>query len=213
MARNTMIASRDEAVANIPRYRDALKDDRHGAALRKSMPMVHVWYAVRPPGKEWLFAPSKFIGYPGNTAEAYFRDRNARRGRDTERILRRWFHVVRPGTRLAGDLEGALRDFLRGYGHSAPRKDARICVPAEVLDDAGEAPEASDRIAVDPAVCGGRPHVRGTRVRVSDVLRLMASGAATKEILADYPYLKDADLRAALAFGAAAVDHRIVPAG
>ena len=213
MAGNTLIASRDEAVANIPRYRDALKDHRHGAALRKLMPMVHAWYAARPPGEQWLFAPSKFIGYAGNTAEGYFRDRSARRGRDTERVLRRWFHVVRPGSRLGDAVEGALRDFLRSHGHSGPRKGARICVPAEVLDDVAEAPEVSDRIAVDPAICGGRPHIRGTRVRVSDVLRLMASGAAARQILADYPYLKDVDVRAALACGAAAVDHRVVMAG
>ncbi|MDE0172066.1 MAG: DUF433 domain-containing protein [Defluviicoccus sp.] len=213
MSGNTLIFNRDEALANIPRYRDALKDVRHGAALRKLMPMAHAWYAAKPRGEQWLFAPSKFIGYAGNTAEAYFRDRSARRGRDTERILRQWFHVVRPGSRLGDAVEGALRDFFRSYGHPGPRKGARICVPAEVLDDVAKAPEASDRIAVDPAICGGRPHIRGTRVRVSDILRLMASGAATRQILADYPYLKDADVRAALACAAAAVDHRVVTAG
>lgn len=67
------------------------------------------------------------------------------------------------------------------------------------------------RIGIDPAICGGRPHIRQTRVRVSDILRLMASGVSTAEILADYPYLSEADVRAALAYGAAATDHRIVP--
>ena len=64
--------------------------------------------------------------------------------------------------------------------------------------------------AVDPAICAGRPHVRGTRVRVSDILQLLASGVSPAEILDDYPYLEDADLSAALAYGATAIDHRIV---
>ena len=66
------------------------------------------------------------------------------------------------------------------------------------------------RIRVDPAICGGRPHIRGTRVRVSDILDLLANGVPQSEILADYPYLNEADLRAALAFGAAASAHRII---
>ncbi len=70
-----------------------------------------------------------------------------------------------------------------------------------------------DRIHVDAGICGGRPHIRGTRVRVSDILDMLASGVREPDILADYPYLSEADLRAALAFGAAASAHRIVFAG
>ena len=64
------------------------------------------------------------------------------------------------------------------------------------------------RIRVDAAICGGRPHIGGTRVRVSDILDLLASEVPQSEILADYPYLNEADLRAALAFGAAAWSRR-----
>ncbi len=71
-------------------------------------------------------------------------------------------------------------------------------------------PNVHDRVHFDPAICGGRPHIRGTRVRVSDILDLLASGAESAEILANYPYLGEADLRAALAFGAAASKHRVV---
>ena len=59
-------------------------------------------------------------------------------------------------------------------------------------------------------ICGGRPHIRGTRVRVSDLLDMLADGVSPSEILADYPYLREADLKAALAYGAAASAHRIV---
>ena len=71
-------------------------------------------------------------------------------------------------------------------------------------------PEVRARIHIDAAICGGRPHVRGTRVRVADILEMLAAGVPQEEILADYPYLSEADLRAALAFGAAASAHRII---
>ena len=55
---------------------------------------------------------------------------------------------------------------------------------------------AIDRITVDPTVCGGRPCIRGIRIRVKDVLDLLAAGATHDEILSDYPYLEPDDIRA-----------------
>jgi uncharacterized protein (DUF433 family) len=66
------------------------------------------------------------------------------------------------------------------------------------------------RIAVDPAVCGGRPVIAGTRVRVTDVLEMLAGGAGVAEIAADFPYLSEDDVRAALAYAAAQAGHPIV---
>lgn len=68
------------------------------------------------------------------------------------------------------------------------------------------------RIAFDPAICGGRPTVAGTRVRVSDVLEMLAGGANEAEILKDFPYLSIEDIRACLAYAAGAADHPIVSA-
>lgn len=62
------------------------------------------------------------------------------------------------------------------------------------------------RIAVDPAVCGGRPVIAGTRVRVTDVLEMLAGGASPAEIAADFPYLTENDVRAALAYAARNAD-------
>jgi uncharacterized protein (DUF433 family) len=59
------------------------------------------------------------------------------------------------------------------------------------------------RIDVDPAVCGGRPVIAGTRVRVTDILDMLAGGASAAEIAADFPYLSEDDVRAALAYAAA----------
>jgi uncharacterized protein (DUF433 family) len=60
-----------------------------------------------------------------------------------------------------------------------------------------------ERITIDPAVSGGRPCVRGMRIRVSDVLDLLASGATSDEVLRDYPYLEAADLQAVLKYAGA----------
>lgn len=66
------------------------------------------------------------------------------------------------------------------------------------------------RIAIDPAICGGKPVIAGTRVRVSDILDMLAAGASSEEIVADYPYLAAADVQAALAYGAAMTAHPVV---
>lgn len=66
------------------------------------------------------------------------------------------------------------------------------------------------RITVDPKVCGGRPCIRGLRVRVSDVLELLASGASREEILEDYPYLEAEDIQASLEFAARQLDHPVL---
>lgn len=67
-----------------------------------------------------------------------------------------------------------------------------------------------ERITIDPEVVHGRPAVRGTRMRVADVLSLLASGAGEEEILTDYPYLVTDDIRACLAYAAAQADHAVV---
>ncbi len=68
------------------------------------------------------------------------------------------------------------------------------------------------RITVDPDQCGGRPCVRSLRVRVNDILDLLASGASRKEILEDFPYLEDADITAALEYAARQSDHPVLTA-
>jgi uncharacterized protein (DUF433 family) len=59
-----------------------------------------------------------------------------------------------------------------------------------------------ERIAIDPAVCGGKPCIRGTRIRVSLILDMLADGVTEQELLADYPYLTRDDVLAAIAYGA-----------
>lgn len=67
-----------------------------------------------------------------------------------------------------------------------------------------------ERITVNPDQCGGRPCIRGMRIRVKDVLELLAAGASREEILEDYPYLEPEDITAALEFAARQLDHPIL---
>lgn len=62
--------------------------------------------------------------------------------------------------------------------------------------------EALERITIDPAVCGGKPCIRGYRIWVSLVLGMLAEGLTVAEILEDYPDLEEADIRACIAYGA-----------
>ena len=66
------------------------------------------------------------------------------------------------------------------------------------------------RIALEPGKCGGRPCIRGLRIRVKDILALLAAGADTDEILEDYPDLEADDIRAALLYAATLTDHTIL---
>lgn len=70
--------------------------------------------------------------------------------------------------------------------------------------------EISPRITVNLAQCGGRPCVRGMRIRVSDVLDLMASGLSHTQILEEMPDLEEADLLACIHFAARRVNHPVL---
>jgi uncharacterized protein (DUF433 family) len=61
---------------------------------------------------------------------------------------------------------------------------------------------AIDRITVSPDICGRRPCIRGLRIRVKDVLDLLAAGATRGEILTDCPYLEPEDIDAVLELAA-----------
>ena len=60
-----------------------------------------------------------------------------------------------------------------------------------------------NRITTNPNQCGGRPCIRGMRIRVKDVLDMLAEGATAEEILADFPDLETEDVQACVVFGRA----------
>lgn len=70
----------------------------------------------------------------------------------------------------------------------------------------------SERITVDPEQCGGRPCIRGMRIRVTDVLDLLANGLTPEQVLEDLPDLELEDVLACLRFASRRLDHPMVAA-
>jgi uncharacterized protein (DUF433 family) len=67
-----------------------------------------------------------------------------------------------------------------------------------------------ERITLEPDKCGGRPCIRGLRIRVTDILGMLAEGVSHDEILRDFPYLEADDIKAALAYAARQTDDSVL---
>lgn len=72
--------------------------------------------------------------------------------------------------------------------------------------------EVADRITVNPQQCGGRPCVRGMRIRVIDVLDLLASGLTPEQVLEELPDLEAADIIACLRYASRSLNHPVLAA-
>jgi uncharacterized protein (DUF433 family) len=72
--------------------------------------------------------------------------------------------------------------------------------------------ELVERITVNPAQCGGRPCIRGMRIRVSDVLDLLAAGLSQHQVLEELPDLEAEDISACLKFASSRLNHPILAA-
>lgn len=71
-------------------------------------------------------------------------------------------------------------------------------------------PGQLERITIEEGKCGGRPCIRGLRIRVTDILDLLGAGASYDEILDDYPYLEREDILASIEYAARQTDHPVV---
>ena len=67
-----------------------------------------------------------------------------------------------------------------------------------------------DRITINPAVMNGQPCIRGMRMRVVDILQMLAGGMTTEEILADFDFLEADDVRASILYAANLLDRHII---
>jgi uncharacterized protein (DUF433 family) len=70
--------------------------------------------------------------------------------------------------------------------------------------------ELLQRITIEPDKCGGKPCIRGHRMRVVDILQLLSAGASFEEILADYSFLVREDILAAIEYAALQTDHIVL---
>jgi uncharacterized protein (DUF433 family) len=207
------VTSAEEVIENIRNYQKAVQD----AKFQSRVARVWSWYAFKDgQSHSWKFAPSKFIGYrdakPGRYLAESGKDGEFD-GRATERVLSEWFTAPEPGSKLERELIEALRTFLAGFA-KAPGARARISVlKTDVAAPSRSSVNVSgllNRISSDPTICGGRPCIKGTRMRVTDVVEAIAHGASQQELLADFDYLTEEDIAAALLYAARATEHRIV---
>ena len=121
---NRLVNELVQVIENIRRYQTELDKGSDSAdRLIELMTSAPQWYALESNG-QWLFAPSKFIGYVDNNAEDY--KSIGRDGRDTEDVLKRWFGVA--PTEVDDELRPALLRFHKKHGHSSLRKGAKIHV-------------------------------------------------------------------------------------
>jgi uncharacterized protein (DUF433 family) len=72
--------------------------------------------------------------------------------------------------------------------------------------------ELLSRITLNPNQCGGKPCIRGMRIRVTDVLDLMANGLSPAQILEEMPDLEEKDIAACLAYASLKVNHPVLNA-
>ncbi len=213
MSPSRVVVSAEEAIENIGRYTlEVGREPRLAARIRQHP----AWYAIRAEDGAWLFGPSKYVGYHGMNARAYLAGYRRKDGRETEPALRAWFLQVDPLSPVGRELHAAFVKFAESHGKS-PNANWRVSI---LPDAGGKTPERSrpelknlsERIVFDPLVCGGRARIAGTRMRVADIVAMIADGATREEIIADFPYLKDEDITAALSWAARAVDHLVLRA-
>ena len=72
--------------------------------------------------------------------------------------------------------------------------------------------DLKERITIDPDQCGGRPCIRGMRIRVIDVLDLLATGLSHEQILEEIPDLEEEDIEASLRYASRRIDHPVLAA-
>jgi hypothetical protein len=142
-----LVSSPQQVVDNVVRYSE------HPDRLSDFIAMTRAWYAVKH-NDQWLFGPSKFVGYAEMTPERYLDAEYSRNdhgrvdaagtvmdGRITEGIIRKWSQPIEPGHPLYAELSQALATFCARY-KKKPNNRARLSVV--VVDQPEMLPELED---------------------------------------------------------------------
>lgn len=205
------VSSIEQVIENIRLYEKVLSGSPQ---MQERIRRHAAWYAFKDNGT-WRFGPSKFIGYEGVTAKDYLvTAKDSLDGRKTEDQLERWFSLIDPASDLFHELQLSFKAFASRFGKE-PKKTWRVRVvslPGAALPATRTDADLSGLIVSNPEICGGRPTIRGTRVRVSDIVDMLAHGSTPQEIVEAYPYISLEQIRAALAFAARMLDHPVVKA-
>ncbi|WP_313552386.1 hypothetical protein [Pseudomonas sp.] len=126
----SIIVSRvSQVIENILHFKEELDGNE---ALQDRLSYARAWYAHKDEEGKWLFAPSKFVGYRGMTAEEYMNS-DQRDGRITERKLAEWFTLLSEEDSLYGELSEHLSAFLSHYDKT-PSAAMRINVTSKFYE-------------------------------------------------------------------------------
>ncbi|PYF06732.1 hypothetical protein C8J30_12414 [Rhodobacter viridis] len=118
------------AVKNIENFQDEAQKLLH------RLSQFRAWYAIKRPDGEWIFAPSKFIGYVDLAANTYSQFEAQMNGRDTEALLQNWFEEEPDNTPTGRELHAKLAQFLGKFGKKKNSKTRISLIATE--------PESSD---------------------------------------------------------------------
>jgi uncharacterized protein (DUF433 family) len=201
-----VVTSFEQVVRNIETYMTGVGGQPRLADRIKQHP---AWYAIKDAAGRWLFGPSKFVGYRDADVVGYLSGYSRNDGRETEPALSEWFTRVDLDSSLGRELRAAFQEFAQVYG-KAPNANWRVSVTSDMLLPKRSAAAWEERIAFDPDIVHGRARIRGTRVRVIDILAALAAGDTPDQIVEALPYISHADIQAALHYAVASLDHRVL---
>lgn len=136
----TIASKPDTVLNNVTRFGGEV---RKSPALQGRLAYARAWYAHKSSRGEWLFGPSKFVGYEGLNAKTYIESAESRDGRRTEAQLQDWFTVVDRSSPIYDELNTALVAFLASFG-KVPSTLMRINVLKDLCN------EASNEKQTDP---------------------------------------------------------------
>jgi uncharacterized protein (DUF433 family) len=99
---------------------------------------------------------------------------------------------------------------------SIPANVANVALPDECRRDRiklkkGDTAMQFERISIDPKICHGQACIRGTRMPVHQVVRMLANGDTIEDLLSEYPYLSREDILAALDYAAGLAEEQVTP--
>jgi hypothetical protein len=136
MRRNPLIVTnRSDVDQAVRSFAPALATSKE---LQERLPYARAWYAKRNDKGGWLFAPSKWAGYLGMSADTYLAEATtAMDGRKTELRLSKWFTPLRPDSKQHAELHLALKEFLAEYGKQ-PSAICRISIIEGRTHDASD---------------------------------------------------------------------------
>lgn len=114
-----LVSNQTQVLKNIAGFVDKISTS---AGLQSRLSYARAWYAVQDSNGQWLFGPSKFVGYDGLSPDEYIKSTYSLDGRATEAQLSQWFVKVEANEALHGELSGQLTQLLARYGKVASAK-------------------------------------------------------------------------------------------